>query len=65
MIRVSVGQEKNTRIVMVKTSKRSVEMLTHFNCVYCKKWWSIGDAAQDKHEWFCPWCGKKNTYKKV
>jgi len=35
-----------------------VERLVHFSCSACKKWWSIGDAPEDKKEWFCPWCGQ-------
>lgn len=33
----------------------TIESLYHFNCSYCKKWFSIGDSA--KRELFCPWCG--------
>jgi protein-arginine kinase activator protein McsA len=40
--------------------KTSIERLVHFLCDYCKKWWSIGDATEDKKSWFCPWCGKEN-----
>lgn len=43
-------------------SKKSVEILHHFSCGKCKKWWSIGDATKDKKEWFCPWCGEGNMY---
>jgi len=42
---------------------RSKEELHHFNCKECKKWWTIGDAPEDKEEWFCPWCGKKQIIK--
>jgi predicted RNA-binding Zn-ribbon protein involved in translation (DUF1610 family) len=42
-----------------KNGKKSVENLHHFNCGSCNKWWSIGDAPNDKHDWFCPWCGTK------
>ena len=38
--------------------KTSHENLVHFNCSYCEKWWSIGDAPERDH-WFCPWCGKR------
>ena len=45
-------------------NRRHIEKLHHFNCNYCKKWWSIGDAPEDIKLWYCPWCGKKNEYKK-
>jgi PHP family Zn ribbon phosphoesterase len=44
--------------------KRSVENLYHFSCVKCKKWWSVGDAPKSKKNWFCPWCGEKNSFSK-
>jgi len=37
--------------------KRSIEKLSHFQCGACNKWWSVGDAPQDKKEWYCCWCG--------
>lgn len=43
--------------------KRSIEILNHFNCSFCKKWWTIGDAPKSESKWFCPWCGKENEYK--
>ena len=48
---------------MKSVSKKSIELLYHFQCIFCNKWWSIGDAPEDKAKWFCPWCGKKNNYK--
>lgn len=48
---------------MPKISKKSIELLHHFQCIFCNKWWSVGDAPDDKDKWFCPWCGKENTYK--
>jgi DNA-directed RNA polymerase subunit RPC12/RpoP len=42
----------------------SVEILTHYQCGKCIKWWSIGDAPKDKKEWYCPWCGTKSDTKK-
>ncbi len=42
--------------------RRVVELLHHFCCKKCKKWWSIGDAPINKHVWFCPWCGTENNY---
>lgn len=41
--------------------KTSTERLVHFQCVACKKWWSIGDAPKAKKKWFCPWCGAQST----
>jgi len=34
----------------------SEEVLTHFNCDACKKWWSVGDWTK-KEKMFCPHCG--------
>ncbi|HEX8993629.1 MAG TPA: hypothetical protein VF803_00055 [Candidatus Paceibacterota bacterium] len=50
---MSDDQEKN---------HRSVERLHHFRCKTCDKWWSVGDAPEDKHAWFCPWCGVEGEY---
>ncbi len=36
------------------------EKISHFNCVDCKKWWSISGALKSKKFWYCPWCGKKH-----
>lgn len=41
------------------------EVLAHFNCDSCNKWWTIGDAPDNKAEWFCPWCGEKQKEKKI
>jgi len=38
--------------------KLSKEVLVHFQCSSCSKWWTIGDAP-DRGHWFCPWCGVK------
>ncbi len=45
--------------------QRSIEQLSHFWCIECKKWWSIGDAPKTKKDWFCPWCGLKQVIKDV
>jgi len=45
-------------------NKRTTENLHHFSCAFCQKWWTIGDAPNDKEDWFCPWCGEKNTYER-
>lgn len=41
--------------------KRSVEILTHFNCGACQKPWSVDDAPAEKKQWWCPWCGAANA----
>lgn len=41
--------------------KRSIEKLSHFECASCQKWWSVGDAPEDKKTWYCAWCGHSNT----
>jgi predicted RNA-binding Zn-ribbon protein involved in translation (DUF1610 family) len=45
----------------VKTTKLKIskEVLTHFQCGQCEKWWTIGDAPKSKKVWYCPWCGVK------
>lgn len=48
--------------IMEKNSKKSIELLHHFQCMFCKKWWSVGDAPEEKEKWWCPWCGKENKY---
>jgi|GEM_PF-1070244 len=61
-----------------KTAKSiiSIEHLHHFRCGSCNKWWSIGDpsvadstdsskSSATKREWFCPWCGIKNSFKEI
>jgi hypothetical protein len=45
-----------------QSSARCVENLNHFNCLKCKKWWSVSEAPALKKDWFCPWCGIKNKY---
>lgn len=37
--------------------KRSIELLSHFQCDQCTNWFSIGDAPLGKSDWYCPWCG--------
>jgi transcription elongation factor Elf1 len=39
--------------------KVCVEKLSHFNCAYCGKWWTVGDTPKSKKKWFCSWCGKE------
>jgi phage FluMu protein Com len=47
----------------IKINPRSIEKLNHFRCKDCNKWWSVGDAPEGKENWWCPWCGKENSYK--
>lgn len=36
----------------------SKEILYHFNCCACSKWWSIGDFDEKKYKDLrCPYCG--------
>lgn len=73
MTSVLVVQVKNIKSVMAQGIKkesnfkpvRSIEMFHHFRCPHCNGWWGIGDAPMKRKKWFCPWCGKENTYKKV
>ena len=34
----------------------SVELLHHFNCGQCRRWWSVGDY-KGPHRLHCPHCG--------
>jgi rRNA maturation endonuclease Nob1 len=45
--------------------KISREILYHFQCEQCQKWWSISDAPVDKKSWYCPWCGTLQTFEKI
>jgi rRNA maturation endonuclease Nob1 len=45
--------------------KISREILYHFRCEACQKWWSIGDAPAGKKSWYCPWCGILQTFEIV
>jgi Fe2+ or Zn2+ uptake regulation protein len=47
--------------------KISKEELYHFNCRYCGKWWSIGDAPIEERKdwWYCPWCGERQDEDKA
>ncbi|MBU6427170.1 hypothetical protein KGQ27_02925 [Patescibacteria group bacterium] len=44
--------------------KIAEEILSHFCCGFCGKWWTIGDAPKKRKMWFCPWCGKKTDFTK-
>jgi rRNA maturation endonuclease Nob1 len=35
----------------------SEEILKHYNCKGCYKWFSIGDSFEEPK--FCPFCGKR------
>lgn len=41
-----------------KLHQCSIEILYHFNCVSCKKWWSIGDWKRSEFL-SCPNCGRQ------
>jgi predicted RNA-binding Zn-ribbon protein involved in translation (DUF1610 family) len=49
----------------ITIGKKLEEKLSHFVCGSCRKWWTIGDAAIRKTKWFCPWCGKVQTFSKA
>ncbi len=56
-------QTSNSKLKSTEAqSLQSVEILNHFRCGFCNKWWSIADAPI-KNKWFCPWCGVKQTFK--
>ena len=40
----------------------SKEVLHHFQCGICQKWWTVGDAPAERLEWFCSWCGSKQEF---
>lgn len=46
-------------------AERNIENLHHFRCVFCKKWWTIGDAPESRELFYCPWCGKENEFQNV
>lgn len=44
----------------------SLELLYHYNCDTCKKWWTIADfVVKPGHQIFCPHCGYFNTIDEV
>jgi hypothetical protein len=43
---------------ILATHTVSVEKLHHFNCHYCRRWWSIGDLPSEVTHLYCPWCGE-------
>ena len=44
---------------------KSLERLSHFNCGYCRKWFSIADAPSERNLWHCPWCGAQQAFGEV
>lgn len=42
--------------------KRSIEVLSHFSCPHCHKWFSISEAPIDETRWDCPWCYMISEY---
>lgn len=49
----------NNEGTSIVTMQVSEEKLSHFRCLSCKGWWTIGDAG-NKKTWYCPWCGVKH-----
>lgn len=50
----------------MKISKKisvSTEILSHFLCGKCERWWTIGDAPKDSSKCYCPWCGEEQKIK--
>ena len=47
------NQEEKKKLIL----EVSLEMLYHFRCVNCEKWWSIGDWAYAS-DIICPHCGQ-------
>lgn len=43
-------------------SKVSTEILYHFLCRFCDRWWSIADPPEEPKELYCPWCGEKQSF---
>lgn len=42
-------------------AKVSLELLYHFNCYRCQKWWSIGDFVPIAEQTvYCPHCSTPN-----
>jgi len=39
----------------------SIERFNHFQCAFCNGWWGIGDAPR-RSEWYCPWCGREQSF---
>ena len=46
--------------IVNKTGQHSIEILHHFRCGFCGKWWSIG-APIRQNCLVLPWCGQKQT----
>jgi cob(I)alamin adenosyltransferase len=47
---------------MPQSGTYAIEILTHFHCPHCTKWWSIGDPDSSKQHWYCPWCGEESHF---
>ncbi len=64
----ALNNKKTSGVLLKKNVKNptsSIEVLSHFACGKCSKWWSIGDAVlEDRTDWFCPWCGTLNRFDK-
>ena len=44
---------------------RSLEVLSHFSCPHCRKWFSISEAPIERSTWACPWCFLRGEYNPV
>jgi phage FluMu protein Com len=46
--------------------KLSQEILNHFGCEHCKRWWSMGSVKFELGQQLnCPWCGELNTITEI
>ena len=48
---------------MKKKAEFFNEFIRHFTCGKCGMWFAIGDAPEDRDDWYCPWCGKSQNFK--
>jgi len=51
---------KNKKIV----GKKSEEKLSHFSCVFCRRWWTVGDAPVKKKPGFVRGAGREINFEK-
>lgn len=44
-----------------RKAKVSLELLYHFQCAHCSRWWSVGDFKYHPGDVvFCPHCARAN-----